>query len=75
VVLRQVYKAGEKCFVDYAGPTVPLVDPRTGAMRPAFVFVGGVPAVVVPDNPKTGVRTPSFYDPEWNPTVPGMRGA
>ena len=24
---RQSYKAGEKCFIDYAGQTVPIVDP------------------------------------------------
>jgi transposase len=27
--LRQVHHAGEKLFVDYAGPTVPVVDPQT----------------------------------------------
>ena len=30
VVLRQVYRAGEKAFVDYAGPTVEVTDRRTG---------------------------------------------
>jgi hypothetical protein len=28
--MRCVHKAGEKLFVDYAGPTVPLIDPKTG---------------------------------------------
>ncbi len=28
--MRQSHKAGEKLFVDYCGPTVPIVDPRTG---------------------------------------------
>ena len=40
VVLRQVYRAGEKAFVDYAGPTFPIVDRRTGEVRDALVFVG-----------------------------------
>src|SRR5699024_10433765 len=31
--------AGEKCFVDYCGPTLPIVDPDSGAIRDAQVFV------------------------------------
>src|SRR5262245_1327771 len=30
--LRQVHKAGEKLFVDYCGPTVPVIDPLTGSV-------------------------------------------
>jgi len=37
--LRQDHKAGEKVFVDYAGQTVPVVDPTTGEVRAAQVFV------------------------------------
>ena len=33
--LRQVHQAGEKLFVDYAGPTVPVVDSQTGGVRAA----------------------------------------
>ena len=40
VVLRQVYRAGEKAFVDYAGPTVGVTDRVTGEIRQARVFVG-----------------------------------
>ena len=40
VVLRQVYRAGEKAFVDYAGPTVEVADRRTGEIHEAKVFVG-----------------------------------
>lgn len=101
VVLRQPYRAGEKLFVDYAGQTMPIVDPRTGSVREAQLFVavlgasnytyaeaqwaqdlpswigghcralaffGGVPEVVVPDNLKAGVRHPSWYEPDLNPT-------
>jgi len=32
VALRQDYKAGEKLFVDFAGDTIPIHDPRTGAI-------------------------------------------
>ncbi|MCP4614410.1 MAG: IS21 family transposase [Planctomycetes bacterium] len=34
----------------------------------AFDFFGGVTEVVVPDNLKTGVKNPCFYDPDINPT-------
>lgn len=37
--LRQTHKAGEKLFVDYAGQTVPVIDPKTGEIRPAQIFV------------------------------------
>ncbi len=40
VVMRQVYRAGEKAFVDYAGPKFPVVDRSTGEVRDAMVFVG-----------------------------------
>lgn len=39
-VLRQEHKAGEKTFVDYAGQTVPVVDPETGEVREAQIFLG-----------------------------------
>ena len=39
VVLRQNHRAGEKMFVDYAGQTVQIVDPKTGEMRQASIFV------------------------------------
>jgi transposase len=39
VVLRQDHRAGEKTFVDHAGDTIPVIDPSTGQIRPAFVFV------------------------------------
>ncbi len=40
LVMRQEHKAGERCFVDWAGQTVPIVDPRTGEIAlEAQVFV------------------------------------
>ncbi len=39
VCLRQEYRAGEKLFVDYAGQTIPIQDPRTGQTREAYLFV------------------------------------
>ncbi|HEY2849417.1 MAG TPA: IS21 family transposase [Gemmatimonadaceae bacterium] len=100
-VLRQEYRAGERAFVDYAGLTVDVVDPTTGEVRTAQIFVaalgasnytyteatwtqqlpdwiashvrmleyfGGVPALIIPDNLKTGVTYASYYEPEINPT-------
>jgi len=37
--LRQVYKGGEKLFVDYCGLTVPVVHQATGEVTLAQVFV------------------------------------
>jgi len=39
VSMRQTHLAGEKLFVDYAGPTIPIVDRTTGEEHPAQVFV------------------------------------
>lgn len=38
-VLRQEHAPGEKLFVDYAGQTVPIIDPHTGECRAAQIFV------------------------------------
>lgn len=99
--MRQVHKAGEKCFIDYCGVTVPVVSPSTGEVRQAQVFVAvlgasnytyaeatwgqslrdwlqshvrtfeffdGVPALLVPDNLRSGVSKACRYDPELNPS-------
>lgn len=39
VVLRQTHAPGDKCFVDYAGQTAEVVDPKTGEIRCAQIFV------------------------------------
>jgi transposase len=44
VWMRQEHKAGEKLFVDYAGMTMPVRDPKTGAVRQAQVFVAAMGA-------------------------------
>lgn len=35
----QEHKAGDKLFVDYAGHTMPITDPRTGEVTEAQIFV------------------------------------
>lgn len=101
VVMRQVHRAGEKTFVDFAGQTLDIINATTGEVKPAQIFVaalgasdflyaealedqtigswvkahvdafdyyGGVTAVIVPDNLKSGVTKACFYEPETNPT-------
>ena len=43
-----------------------------GAHVDTFEFFGGVPKVIVPDNLKSGVKQPSFYEPDINPTYQEM---
>src|SRR5690554_6406152 len=38
----------------------------------AFEFFGGTPVIVVPDNLKTGITKPNYYDPDLNPTYADM---
>jgi transposase len=39
LVMRMEYRAGERLFVDFSGDTVPVVDPQTGEIWQAEVFV------------------------------------
>ena len=39
-----------------------------GAHRRCFEFLGGVPTLIIPDNVKSGVTSPCFYDPDVNRT-------
>lgn len=103
--LRLVHVPGEKMFVDWAGQTIDIRDPKSGEDRrvsifvavlgfsqkvyaaafenqklPAWVsahckaleFYGGVPALIVPDNPKTAVTVPCRYEPQIHPTYQEM---
>jgi hypothetical protein len=85
--MRQVHRAGEKLFIDYAGPSIGLTDgsrahifvaalgassytfacatPRETmkdwleSTARALVFIGGVPQLIVPDNLKAMIATPT----------------
>ena len=103
--MRQQHTAGDKVFVDYSGKTISIIDPATGEVTAAELFVavlgassytyaeatwsqklpdwigahvrmfahfGKVTRLVVPDNLKSGVHRPSFYDPEANQTYGRM---
>lgn len=37
--MRQEHKFGEKCFIDFAGQTVPIIDKNTGEINSAQIFV------------------------------------
>lgn len=39
-----------------------------GAHGRALAFFGGVPEIIVPDNLKSGVTSPCYYEPELNPS-------
>lgn len=57
----QVHKAGEKCFVDYAGPAVNITDPHTGEVTKAQIFVG----VMGASNYTFAEATASQTLPDW----------
>ena len=42
--MRQTHPAGAKLFVDYAGDTVAVIDPATGEVRQAHIFVAALGA-------------------------------
>lgn len=98
-VMRQNHQYGRTVYVDYAGDTVAVLDPKTGEVRKAQIFLGvlggssytfaeacwsqdsqnwlqshvrmmgffgGCPKILVPDNLKSGVKTPDYYDPDIN---------
>jgi transposase len=44
VTLRQNHRAGEKLFLDYAGQTMPITDPKTGHIQEAVLFVSALGA-------------------------------
>lgn len=59
--LRQVHVAGERLFVDYAGRTMPIHDPETGAVHAAQVFV----AVLGASNYTYAEATLTQSLPDW----------
>lgn len=42
--MRQVHRAGEKLFIDYSGKKLAVVDPQTGEVREAELFVAAMGA-------------------------------
>ena len=61
VVLRGEHRAGEKCFLDFPGATIPIVDPATGEITPAELFV----AVLGASSYTYAEAVPSQALPSW----------
>jgi transposase len=57
--MRLRHKAGEKVFVDYAGQTFPIVDPGTGEIRQAEIFIGVL-----------GASNYSYVEAQWSQELP-----
>jgi len=62
--MRQTHRAGEKLFVDYAGQTVQVVDPDTGEMREAQIFVATL-----------GASSYTYAEAHWSQSLPNWIGA
>jgi transposase len=62
--MRQAHPAGERLFVDFAGQTVEVVDPATGEVRAAQVFV----AVL-------GASNYTYAEAVWTQSLPDWIGA
>ncbi len=63
-VMRQHHAAGDKVFVDYSGKRVPIVDPATGVVRQAEIFV----AVL-------GASNLTYAEATWTQALPDWIGA
>ena len=59
--MRQTHIAGEKIFVDYCGPTVPIVNPHTGEFINAQIFV----AVLGASNYTFACASASQKEADW----------
>jgi transposase len=69
VALRRNYKAGEKLFVDYAGSTIPIHDPATGEVTPAYLFVATLGrATTATSKPSSPASSPRGSGPTSMPS-------
>jgi transposase len=59
--MRQTHAAGERLFIDYAGPTVPIVDASSGEITQAQIFV----AVLGASNYTYACATLAQTSAEW----------
>jgi transposase len=64
VCMRQAHRAGEKMFIDYCGQTVEVVNPVTGEIRKAEIFV----AVL-------GASSYTFAEATWSQALPDWIGS
>ena len=62
--MRQTHVAGDKLFVDWAGDTVPIIDPMTGEVHEAHLFVAAL-----------GASSYTYAEARWSETLPDWIGA
>ncbi|MCK4507591.1 MAG: IS21 family transposase, partial [Desulfuromonadales bacterium] len=62
--MRQIHKAGEKLFVDYAGQTLPIINPRTGEIRESQIFIATL-----------GASSYTFAEATWNQDLSDWLGS
>ncbi|GLR77611.1 IS21 family transposase (plasmid) [Azospirillum oryzae] len=62
--MRQHHVAGERVFVDFSGKTIPIIDPLSGEVRTAELFV----AVL-------GASNYTYAEPTWSQSLPDWIGA
>jgi len=62
--MRQVHRAGEKLFLDYAGPTVEIIDGATGEIQNAQIFVATL-----------GASNYTYAEATWDQTLPNWIGS
>ena len=63
-VMRQHHVAGEKVFVDYSGKRIGIVDPMTGEICEAEIFVGVL-----------GASNLTYAEATWTQKLPDWTGA
>jgi len=63
-VMRQHHVAGEKAFVDYSGKRIAIVDPTTGEVHEAEIFVGVL-----------GASNLTYAEATWTQQLPDWTGA
>lgn len=62
--MRQTHKAGDKVFIDYSGQTIEVIDPETGEVRRAQIFIGVL-----------GASNFSYVEATWTQQLPDFIGA
>ncbi len=62
--MRQTHLAGEKMFVDYCGPTMDVINPQTGEVRTAQIFVSVL-----------GASSYTFVEATWSQSLPDWIGS
>ncbi len=62
--IRQDYKAGDQLFIDYAGPTVPIIDSKTGKTKEASIFIAAL-----------GASNYVYVEATWDQKLPNWIGS